>query len=49
MTKDYPDMSTAEKLKWWAENCDRCRSGCQARAILEKAARELDAQEAADE
>lgn len=43
MTKDYPDKSTAERLRWWAENCDRCNSGCQVRGLLEEAARELEA------
>ena len=46
MNEDYPDMSTAEQLRWWAENCDRCSIGCQARGVLEKAARELEAREA---
>lgn len=49
MIKDYLDESTAEQLRWWAENCDRCNSGCQVRGLLEEAARELEAQEAQEQ
>lgn len=46
MNKDYQNMSTAERIRWWAENCDRCNNGCQVKGLLEKAARELDEREA---
>ena len=49
MIEDYPDMSTAEQLRWWAENCDRCNNGCQVRGLLEEAARELEEREAQEE
>lgn len=43
MGKDYDDMTTAERLVWWAENCDRCNNGCQVKLLLLRAAAELEA------
>ncbi|MCQ5131433.1 hypothetical protein NE562_17410 [Butyricicoccus faecihominis] len=43
MGKDYDDMTTAERLVWWAENCDRCNNGCQVKPLLLLAAAELEA------
>ncbi|MBU5626523.1 hypothetical protein KQI82_12465 [Oscillibacter sp. MSJ-2] len=48
MDKDYTDMTLSERLRWWAENCDRCNYGCQVKSLLLMASDKLASQEGAE-